>query len=157
MPITTRDLFDFPIEPFNITKCEMPSPKLYSPADIMKALPVVLTLWYKPFKELKQMYRAKGGPQLGRHINKRECIMFIAFGEHEARALADATPDSTPTIEANLEEAMRKLATLDIYVKDREEKLLMEKHTSSSLRGQMGELEADKAALLRTMRQLMHS
>ena len=58
----------------------MATEKLYTTADIMKALPTLITLWYKPFKQLKEMYRAGGGPKKGHHLTKRDCVMFIAFG-----------------------------------------------------------------------------
>jgi len=134
----------------------MPSPKLYSPADIMKALPVVLTLWYKPFKELKQMYRAKGGPQLGRHINKRECIMFLAFGASDATNTPIA-PDPQESFIEQIKGIERRLIEIDNQRRNEKARADANERIANTMRDERNRAQENNAQLIGTLRQLMHS
>lgn len=79
-----------------------------SAEDVLRMMPAIVELWYKPFPKLRQMRRVAGyGPNA--KLTKRQCILDILTNPESAQA-TDITPDRIAQLEGELRETKLQLA-----------------------------------------------
>lgn len=130
--------------------------KLYTPADIMKAMPNVLRLWYKPFKQLRAMVAVRHPGNAGRHLSKRDAIMLLSFGELGETSTDDSEAARITQIEGELREVKLQLAAANAGVKTAREDARVHEKLFQDTRRVRDAYQEKNDQLIGTLRQLMN-
>lgn len=125
--------------------------KVYTAAEIMKSLPVLMNLHYKSFAQLKQLYRAAGGEAKGHHLTKRDCIMHIAFGPQ----VADDRDERIASLEAELAERGNQLTVAQAEVRSAKQDAQLQAKDCLKAERDRDSVKQLNEELLSTFRQLM--